>query len=116
MLIGAHRDPVFGPVVVVGDGGRYVEALPDTRLLLPPFEADEVREAVQRLRIAPVLAGVRGEPPAELGPLCAAAAAIGRLMSEPDSVIESIDINPFVLGDGPDGSCALDAVVLVRDG
>src|SRR5256885_8869571 len=42
-LIGAHIDPVFGPVVVVGDGGKYVEALPDTQLLLPPFTADDVR-------------------------------------------------------------------------
>lgn len=55
MIIGAHRDPVFGPVVMVGDGGKYVEALPDLRLLLPPFSADEVAEALARLRIAPVL-------------------------------------------------------------
>ena len=39
MLIGAHRDPIFGPVVVVGEGGKYVEAMPDLKLLLPPFDA-----------------------------------------------------------------------------
>ena len=41
LMIGAHRDPVFGPVVVVGDGGKYVEMFRDTKLLLPPFDADD---------------------------------------------------------------------------
>ena len=63
LLLGAHRDPFFGPVVLVGDGGKYVEAMPDTRILLPPFSAEDVRDALGRLRIAPVLAGARGEPP-----------------------------------------------------
>ena len=39
LMIGAHVDAVFGPVVVIGDGGKYVEALPDSQLLLPPFTA-----------------------------------------------------------------------------
>ncbi len=112
MLIGAHRDPFFGPVVVVGDGGRYVEALPDLRLLLPPFGPDEVRAAIARLRIAPILGGVRGEPPFCLDPLCEAAAAVSRLME--DGAVESIDLNPFLIGTGPEDSVALDAVVFRR--
>ena len=63
LLLGAHVDPQFGPVVVVGDGGKYVEAMPDTAVLLPPFGREAVLRALQRLRIAPLLAGVRGEPP-----------------------------------------------------
>src|SRR5262249_13855028 len=58
MMIGAHRDPVFGPVLALGDGGKYVEALPDLRLLLPPFAAEEARVALRRLRLAPLFAGV----------------------------------------------------------
>ncbi|WP_375461611.1 acetate--CoA ligase family protein [uncultured Enterovirga sp.] len=112
MLIGAHRDPFFGPVVVVGDGGRYVEALPDIRLLLPPFGEEEVREAIGRLRIAPVLAGVRGEPAFDLGTLCRAAVALGRLMSETGSAVETVDVNPFLIGTEPGDSMALDAVVV----
>jgi acetate---CoA ligase (ADP-forming) len=114
MLIGAHRDPFFGPVVVVGDGGRYVEALPDVRLLLPPFGPEEVRDALGRLRVAPIFAGVRGEPPFDLEPLCRAAAAVGALMAAPDSTIDSVDVNPFLIGTGPDESIALDAVVFSR--
>lgn len=114
ILLGAHRDPFFGPVVVVGDGGRYVEAMPDLRLLLPPFDAAAVREAVGRLRIAPVLAGTRGEPPVELAGICRAAVALGRLMSEPGSPVESVDVNPFLVGGEAGDGLALDAVVMCR--
>src|SRR5271156_5229591 len=62
IMIGAHRDPVFGPVVAVGDGGKYVEVFRDTTLLLPPFAKADVMEALGKLRIAPLFAGVRGEP------------------------------------------------------
>jgi len=63
IMIGAHRDGVFGPVVAVGDGGKYVEIFRDTALLLPPFSKDDAREALGKLQIAPLFAGVRGEPP-----------------------------------------------------
>lgn len=111
MLIGAHRDPVFGPVVVVGDGGKYVEALPDAVLLLPPFGRAEVDASIARLRVAPILAGVRGEPPANLDAFCEAVLAVGALMIE-DPRILSLDINPLTVGDGAD--VALDAVVFVN--
>ena len=55
IMIGAHRDPVFGPVVAVGDGGKYVEIVSDTTLLLPPFSKADVMEALGKLRIAPLL-------------------------------------------------------------
>jgi hypothetical protein len=73
---------VFGPVVLVGDGGLYVEAMPDTQVLLPPFDAARVEQALRRLRIAPLLDGVRGEPPLDVAAFCAAAVAVGALMSE----------------------------------
>ena len=111
LLLGAHRDPVFGPVVVVGDGGKYVEALPDTVLLLPPFNAADVLTALERLRIAPVLRGVRGEQAMELDALAAAAVAVGRLMLESPSII-SLDVNPLLIGDIGAGVVALDAVVI----
>ena len=74
LLLGAHRDPFFGPVVIVGDGGKYVEAMPDAHMLLPPFSTADVRDALGRLRIAPVLAGTRGEPPFALDRFAEAAA------------------------------------------
>ena len=115
LLLGAHRDPFFGPVILVGDGGKYVEAMPDTRILLPPFTEDDVRHALGQLRIAPLLAGTRGEAPITLDGYVAAALALGRLMTEASSRIESVDINPFLVGTGDEEGMALDAVVLQRD-
>lgn len=114
MLIGAHRDPVFGPVVAVGDGGKYVEAVPDVQLLLPPFGPEEVRLALERLRIAPILAGTRGEPPLDVAAFCRAAVAVGRLMSAPDGAIASLDLNPVLVGSAGEGCTAVDAVVFTR--
>jgi hypothetical protein len=116
LLLGAHRDPFFGPVILVGDGGKYVEAMPDTRILLPPFTAEDVREVLGRLRIAPLLAGTRGEPPMALDGYVAAALALARLMTAPESGIESVDVNPFLVGTGNEDGMALDAVVLKTNG
>jgi len=114
MLIGAHHDPVFGPVVAVGEGGKYVEALPDVRLLLPPFDADAVIEALSRLRIAPILSGVRGETAMDIAAYAEAAVAVGRLMSAPESAIASLDLNPVLLGSAGEGCTAVDAVVFAN--
>ncbi|MGY2049613.1 acetate--CoA ligase family protein [Methylobacterium sp. JK268] len=110
LLLGAHRDPFFGPVVVVGDGGTYVEAMPDVALLLPPFDEEDVRSALGTLRIAPLIAGTRGEPPLALDRYLAAAVAVGRLM-ESDGRVASLDVNPFLVGSDPGDGVALDAVV-----
>ena len=111
MLLGAHRDPVFGPLVLLGDGGKYVEVMPDTVLLLPPFDIGDVLEAMGGLRIAPVLRGVRGEAAMDVDGLAAAAVAVGRLMLEDPSIV-SLDVNPLLLGSVGTGVTALDAVVI----
>ena len=80
MMIGAHRDPDFGAVVVVGDGGKYVEALGDVRVLLPPFSVADVERALRSLHIAPLLDGARGDPPLDLAAFCDAAVKVGDLM------------------------------------
>jgi acetate---CoA ligase (ADP-forming) len=111
VMIGAHRDAVFGPVVAVGDGGKYVEVFRDTTLLLPPFSGDEAREALERLRIAPLFAGVRGEPPMDVDKLCDAVVAIGELMLDPAAKVMSLDLNPVLLDSAGKGCVVVDAVV-----
>jgi acyl-CoA synthetase (NDP forming) len=112
LMIGAHRDPVFGPVVVVGDGGKYVEALPDVQLLLPPFTADDVLRALSRLRIAPLLEGVRGEPPLDVDAFCRTAITVGLLMASPHAGIVSLDLNPVIVGARGEGCRVVDALVV----
>ena len=56
-LVGASLDPVFGPVMLLGAGGVYVEAVPDTQVLIAPCTVEEVHEAIARLRMAPLTRG-----------------------------------------------------------
>src|ERR1700722_18072688 len=111
IMIGAHRDPVFGPVVAVGDGGKYVEIFRDTALLLPPFSRDDVKAALHRLKIAPLFAGVRGEPPMDVDALCDAVMRIGDLMLDPAAKVTSLDLNPVLLDSAGKGCVVVDAVV-----
>jgi acyl-CoA synthetase (NDP forming) len=109
LLLGAHHDPTFGPVVLLGDGGRYVEALPDIQVLFPRFDADDALAALSRLRVAPVLRGTRGEPAVDLPAVAAAAVALGATVDD----VASVDVNPLMAG--PDGCVAVDAVVILPD-
>ncbi len=111
IMIGAHRDPVFGPVVAMGDGGKYVEIFRDTTLLLPPFSQTDAVDALQRLRVAPLFAGVRGEPPMDVAALSDAIVKIGALMADPEARVMSLDLNPVMLDSEGKGCVVVDAVV-----
>ncbi|MBV8166067.1 MAG: acetate--CoA ligase family protein, partial [Alphaproteobacteria bacterium] len=111
LALGARIDPQFGPVVLVGDGGTYIEALGDVGLLLPPFDIADVLEALSKLRIAPILNGVRGEPPIDLAPVCAMAVRLGQLMVAAGGAIASIDLNPVIVGAASAPAVTVDALV-----
>lgn len=119
VLLGAHTDPVFGPVVVVGNGGKYVEAVPDVQVLLPPFSLPEAEAAIARLRMAPLLAGVRGESPADVAAWARAAVVLGEALVAKDCSIVSLDANPVMLAAagsaGSAGAVIVDAVVIVDE-
>ena len=111
LMIGARLDPVFGPVVLVGDGGKYVEAMPDVQVLLPPFDAARVEATLRRLRIAPLLDGVRGEPPLDVDAFCRAVVAVGNLMADASTGVTQLDVNPVIVRARGHGCAAVDAVV-----
>mgnify|MGYP002623769165 CR=1 FL=1 len=112
LMLGGRIDPAFGPVVIVGDGGKYVEAMPDARVLLWPFDEEEVLRALTRLRIAPLFAGVRDEPALDAAAFAQATMAVGRLLDEGGVV--NLDLNPVLTGARGEGCVALDAVVYRR--
>ena len=114
LMIGARVDPVFGPVVLIGDGGKYVEAMPDVQLLLPPFGVERVERVLSRLRIAPLLTGVRGEPPLDVDAFSRAAVAVGGLMLDDRAGVTNLDLNPVIVGSDGEGCSAVDAVVYAR--
>ncbi|MGJ7487361.1 acetate--CoA ligase family protein [Variovorax sp. LT2P21] len=110
-MVGARIDPVFGPVVVVGDGGKYVEALQDVAVLVPPFAAADVTAALRTLRIAPLLEGVRGDPPLDIDALAEVAVAVGQLIVGAGGAIASIDVNPVLVAARGQGAVVLDALI-----
>jgi len=109
-MAGARQDPVFGPVVV-GDGGKYVQALQDIAVLIPPFDSADVYAALKTLRIAPLLDGVRGEPPLDAAALCAVVIALGRLIAAAPDSIAAIDLDPVLVGARGEGAMVVDALV-----
>ncbi len=111
-LLGAALDPVFGPVMVLGAGGVHVEAMPDTQLLLAPCTLGEVHEAMARLRMAPLLAGVRGETAIDVDAWAKAVVRASEVLADPMCSIAGFDANPLMLLE--DGVVAVDAVVLRR--
>jgi hypothetical protein len=109
LALGARLDPRFGPVVMVGDGGIYLEALKDFRLLLPPFTEAEVIERVEALRVAPLLGGVRGEPSRDVAAFARMAVRLGDAMLRWGGRVGAVDVNPVAVFEN--GAVALDALV-----
>lgn len=109
--LGVRQDPVFGTIVMVGDGGKYVEALRDFVVLLHPFSEADVIARLKQLRIAPILAGTRGEAPVDLNVVAKTAVQLGRLAAANQQTLESIDLNPLIACKAGDGGWAVDAVI-----
>ena len=114
MMVGARRDPDWGPVIAVGFGGVRVELLDDVRLLAPDATEDEILDELGLLRGAKPLVGSRGAPPADTAALAAIIIKVAALMRTVPELAE-IDLNPVVVYPQGRGACALDALVVVRE-
>jgi acetate---CoA ligase (ADP-forming) len=111
MILGARRDQDWGPVVVVGLGGVFTEALRDVRLMPADLDEAEIAAELGRLRGAALLGGMRGQAPRDVAALARIAARIGALMrARPE--IREIDINPLTLFARGEGALALDASII----
>jgi hypothetical protein len=108
LIVGAVRDPVFGPVVLVGLGGVVAEALADVATAPAPLPAGEAADLLDELAARPLLEGFRGGPAVDRAAVGRVVAALGDLVAGHDR-LESIEINP--LRATADGVVALDAVV-----
>jgi acyl-CoA synthetase (NDP forming) len=113
MILGFSRDAQFGPVVAIGFGGVLVEALKDIKLLIPPFSDNAVRDALADLRGAPLLGGVRGQPPCDMDALVAAIRTFGQLAAMAPTNVSAVEINPLRCLPTGNGVVALDALIIV---
>ncbi len=111
LMVGAKRDPAWGPVLLLGLGGIWVEALGDVQMLPENADAAQVVEALGRLRSKKLLDGVRGAPPADVDALVQTVLAIGHLMRAAPEIVE-VDVNPLMVHAKGQGATALDALIV----
>jgi acetyltransferase len=110
VILGAKRDPSFGPVVLFGLGGIYVEVLKETSLRVAPINRSEAEEMISELKAANILKGVRGEEPSDINALVENLLRLSQLMVDfPE--IEGIDINPVMVLQK--GAVAVDARIML---
>src|SRR3954470_5061289 len=113
LIVGGRRDPIVGPVVLVGFGGILAEVLDDVAVLLAPVRPDEVERCVSRLRGAVLLAGVRGGRGVNVGALAGVVSRLGDLLAGDPRILD-VDLNPVIVS--PLALVAVDALVRWRDG
>jgi acetate---CoA ligase (ADP-forming) len=96
VFVGMHRDDVFGPAVVIGLGGIYVEIIKDTVMRLAPFDAGQAERLIRGARFAPLLDGARGRPKLDIAALAKIVSAVSAL-SVAEPAVASLDLNPVML-------------------
>jgi acetate---CoA ligase (ADP-forming) len=109
-IIGVSQDPSFGPVIMFGLGGIYVEAIRDVAFRVQPVSDIDADEMIRSIRGVKLLEGVRGEPPADLATLRDVIQRISQLVGDHPEIVE-MDINPFVIFE--QGGIAVDARIRV---
>jgi acetate---CoA ligase (ADP-forming) len=111
-IVGVSRDAVFGPLVMFGLGGIYVEALGDVVFRIAPLGPLDVHDMLKGIRGAAILQGVRGEPPVDFAALGDVVQRVAQLAIDHEAIAE-LDINPLLAL--PQGVQAVDARILLEN-
>jgi acetyltransferase len=114
LVVGLKRDPVFGPVVMAGLGGVFVEVMKDVAFRKAPVTEDEALAMLASLKGAALLDGVRGNPPVDKRAVAGLVAAVSRFAAAAGDRLVELDLNPVLAG--PDGAVAVDWLMVLDDG
>ena len=109
-VLGVTKDPVFGPTVMFGLGGVFVEVLKDVTFRVAPFGPEEAHRMIDEIKGRAVLDGARGASPADIDALANAISTLSIFAAENSDTIQTIDINPFLAL--PKGAVAVDALII----
>lgn len=113
-IVGMSHQPPFGPIVMVGLGGIFTEVLRDVSFGVPPFGRAWAEHMVMRLKGAPLLAGARGRPEADVPALVDLLMNVQQLALEAGNDIAELDINPVMVCPRGHGVTAVDALIVPR--
>ncbi len=112
VIIGMSRDPQFGPLLMFGLGGIYVEVMKDVVFRIAPIDRVEAREMVESIRSFPLLKGVRGEAPADVDAVVDTVLRISQLVTDFPEIVE-MDVNPLIVHEAGQGATVLDARMIL---
>ncbi|CAB5511858.1 Trans-feruloyl-CoA synthase FCS1 [Achromobacter anxifer] len=112
IIVGATRDPVFGPVLTVGLGGVLTELYQDTSHRLLPVDEDIALQMLRELKAYALLDGYRGKPRADVAAACRSIVAVGNALLAAPAHAAEIEVNPLLIKEAGQGVAVLDALIL----
>jgi acyl-CoA synthetase (NDP forming) len=111
-VVGMSTDELFGPVVMFGLGGVFVEVFEDVTFRVPPFDKDEANRMIREVKGFKLLEGTRGQKPANVRALVDVIMKVQKIALDHAAVLDELDINPLVVG--PKRVVALDALAIPK--
>jgi acetyltransferase len=114
VIIGVSRDPQFGPLVMFGLGGIYVEVLKDVTFRVSPVSRLHAKQMIESIRSYKLLTGVRGQAPSDIDAIVDAILRISQLVTDFHEIAE-LDINPLLVRDEGQGAIAVDMRLILTE-
>jgi acetate---CoA ligase (ADP-forming) len=112
LALGLVRDAALGPLLVISAGGVLIEIFSERAVVLPPVTRSGARAVLERLRLAAVLDGARGQPRSDLDAIADAITGLSQLAVDLGDLLDALDINPLICG--PSGAVAADVLAILR--
>jgi acetyltransferase len=112
MLVGVVDEPAIGPVIVLGQGGVFAEAMNDSTCRVAPIDAAQARSMIDDLRCAPILRGTRGLPALDIDALVDVLVRVSAFAWAQRGVLAELDINPLFVRPAGRGAVAADALLV----
>ncbi|MHB1125770.1 MAG: acetate--CoA ligase family protein [Bacillota bacterium] len=116
VIVGCTRDPAFGPVIMFGLGGIFVEALKDVSFRVAPLSRADAEEMIKEVKAYSILKGLRGQPPADVKAIVDVLMKVSQLVVEMGDNIDELDINPLIVFPQGKGIKAVDALIVKKPG
>ena len=113
VIMGASRDPNFGPMVMFGLGGTFVEAMKDVTFRVAPMWEISAEEMIRSIKAFRILQGLRGKPPADIEAIKDCILRMSQMVAEHPEISE-MDLNPVIVYAEGKGCCVADSRIILR--